>query len=73
MEATTLTIQLLVKFRKSHLLRESVRPKGEVGRSIKKKTSAITVSLTKSYHISENEDFNIDLIFVFSILHVFKI
>lgn len=26
---------------------------------IKKKTSVITVSLTKSYHISENEDFNI--------------
>lgn len=60
MEATALTIQLLVKFRKSHLLRETVRPKGEVGRSIKKKkTSVITVSLTKSYHISENEDFNI--------------
>lgn len=39
----------------------------------KKNTSAITVSLTKSYHISENEDFNIDLIFVFSNLHVFKI
>lgn len=39
MEATALTIQLLVKFRKSHLLRETVRPKGEVGRSKKKNFS----------------------------------
>lgn len=48
-EATTLTIQLLVKFRKSYLLRQTVRPKGEVGRSIKKK------------NLSDHSEFNQEL------------